>query len=325
MKQTLLSQSTPSAPMSTDSLDVVRKRKHLRLPKSVLIDSTFFLPALLLFTVVIVYPVVSSFYYAFTNWNGVDVYPHFIGLTNFETLLRDIEARTALLNTLIFTVVVCVIQNIFALTLALALDRTTGLFGRISAFLRVLFLLPVVISPLAVGYLFSYVFNPDFGLVNTAFAQLHLSGLEHDWLGDPRLALGAVITGQLWQYVGYNMVIYLAGLQTVPVTLYEAASLDGVSPWQRFSAITWPLIAPATTISILLTLLGGLKVFDVIVSMTGGGPGYATESIVLRIEREGFQFAHFGYASAMSLVLSIGLFIVTIVALTILRRRELVS
>ncbi len=323
MKQTLLSQDIPPTPLPTTRAERVHKRRYL--PKGILVDSTFILPAFLLFTVVIIYPVVSSFYYAFTNWNGVDTSPHWIGMTNFVTLLHDKEVRIALVNTLVFTIVVCVIQNIFALTLALALDRATGLFGRISELLRVLFLLPVVVSPLAIGYLFSYVFNANFGLVNTVLAQLHLSGLEHDWLGDPRLALGAVITGQLWQYVGYNMVIFLAGLQTVPVTLYEAASLDGVTPWQRFSAITWPLIAPATTISILLTLLGGLKVFDVIVSMTGGGPGYATESIVLRIEREGFQFAHFGYASAMSLVLSIGLFIVTIVALTILRRRELVA
>ncbi|HLV97966.1 MAG TPA: sugar ABC transporter permease [Ktedonobacterales bacterium] len=295
----------------------------LRLPRW-LPDVAFVLPALILFTVVVIYPVLSSFVYGFTDWNGVSPDVHFIGLRNFTDLFADRNVRIAFVNTLTFTIVAAVFQNGIALGLALALDHLMGWLRGLATALRILFLIPMLLSPLAIGYLGQYIFSPTFGALDTLLADAHLESWTRDWLGDPHLALGSVIAANLWQYVGYNMIIFLAGLQAVPRDLYESASLDGAGEVQQFWHVTWPMIAPATTISLILTLIGGFKVFDLIFAMTNGGPGYATESVVMRVYREGFQLNHFGYAAAISITLCLFIFVLSVALLSILRRREVV-
>lgn len=288
-------------------------------------DGVFLLPALMLFSLVVIYPVFSSLFYGFTDWDGVSPTARFIGLQNFQHLLTDSAFHTAFMNTLIFTVAAALLQNGIALGLALALDYLAGWVKGFAGALRVVFLIPMLLSPLAIGYLGQYMFSPTFGVLDNLLAALHLAGWTHDWLGDPQVALASVIGANLWQYVGYNMIIYLAGLQAVPRELYEAASIDGAASVQQFQHVTWPLLAPATTISLLLTLIGGFKVFDLIFAMTNGGPGYATESIVMRIYREGFQLNHFGYAAAMSITLCLFIFLLSLSLLAILRRREVAA
>jgi raffinose/stachyose/melibiose transport system permease protein len=288
-------------------------------------DGVFLLPALILFSLVVIYPVFSSLFYGFTDWNGVSSTVRFIGLQNFQHLLADAAFHAALMNTLIFTGATALLQNGIALGLALALDYLAGWVKGFAGALRVAFLIPMLLSPLAIGYLGQFVFSPTFGVLDNLLAALHLAGWTRDWLGDPHLALASVIGANLWQYVGYNMIIYLAGLQTVPRELYEAASIDGATSVQQFQHVTWPLLAPATTISLLLTLIGGFKVFDLIFAMTNGGPGYATESIVMRVYREGFQLNHFGYAAAMTIMLCLFIFLLSFSLLGILRRREVAA
>jgi raffinose/stachyose/melibiose transport system permease protein len=284
----------------------------------------FLLPALILFTAVVTYPVLSSFGYALTDWNGISPDVNFVGLRNFNHLFADPKVRIAFFNTLIFTMAAALFQNGIALGLALALDYLMGWLTRVATALRVLLLIPMLLSPLAIGYLGQFVFSPTFGVLDSLLSAAHLESWARDWLGDPGSALGSLIAANLWQYVGYNMIIFLAGLQSVPRDLHESAELDGAGVLQQFRHITWPLIAPATTISLLLTLIGGFKVFDLIFAMTNGGPGYATESLVMRVYREGFQLNHFAYAAAISITLCLLIFVLSVLLLSFLRRREVV-
>ena len=288
-------------------------------------DAGFVLPALLLFSLVVMYPVLSSLVYGFTNWDGISPDLHFVGWQNFQHMISDRIVRTAFSNTLTFTAAAAILQNGIALGLAMALDYLMGWFRGLAAVLRVLFLIPMLLSPLAIGYLGQYIFSPTFGVLDNVLIVLHLEGWTRDWLGDPHLALGSVIASNLWQYVGYNMIIFLAGLQAVPRELYESASIEGANEFAQFWYVTWPMIAPATTISLILTLIGGFKVFDLLFAMTSGGPGYATESMVMRVYREGFQLNHFGYAAAISISLCFFIFVLSVTLLAILRRREVAA
>ncbi len=302
---------------------ISKKESHHRSLRQRMADVTFIFPAVLIFSAVVMYPIISSLISGFTDWNGVSQTAHFIGFHNFIAVFADINVQTAFTNTLIFTLCAAVLQNGIALGLALALDHVTSWLKGVGATFRILFLIPMLLSPLAIGYLGQYIFSPTFGLLDNALTVVHLTSLTRDWLGDPHSALGSVIATNLWQYVGYNMIIFLAGLQTVPRDLYESAGLDGANSFQQFWYVTWPMIAQATTISLILTLIGGFKVFDLIFAMTNGGPGYATESVVMRFYREGFQFNHFGYAAAISILLCLFIFVLSLLVLSLLRRREI--
>ncbi|GAC1464701.1 MAG: hypothetical protein NVS2B12_05220 [Ktedonobacteraceae bacterium] len=168
----------------------------------------------------------------------------------------------------------------------------------------------------------SYLYNPLFGFINIALEKVGLGAWAQDWLGNTHLALPSIIATNTWQWVGYSMIIFLAGLQAVPAELYEAANIDGARSWQRFRHVTFPLIAPAFTVNILLTLIGSLKIFDLIFVMTGGGPAGASESLALRLYKEAFTLNHFGYATAIGIVMSLVILAITILSLLGLRKRE---
>ena len=189
-------------------------------------------------------------------------------------------------------------------------------------FFRAVFYLPSVLSALVVGYAWSFIFNPTMGALNILFDKIGLDFLMQDWLGDARLALYSIIFVIVWQFAGYSMVIYIAGLQNIPLDLYEAADIDGVSPWQRFKYITFPLLAPAVTINILLTMISTLKTFDHIFVMTKGGPGYATEVISTLLYRESFTNNNMGYGSAISVILFLLITSISLIMLKYLRGRE---
>jgi len=275
-------------------------------------------PALLIFTVFVVSPIVSSLGLSLTDWNGIAPTTHNVGLTNYQQLLKDADFWPALTHTLIFAVAVMVIQNVIGLVLALCLQR----FTKGATLLRVLFLIPMLLSSIAIGYIWSYLFQPLFGGLNTLLVNLHMSGLQQDWLGNPHLALGSIIAANCWQWAGYSMIVFLAGLQLIPEDLYEAAEIDGVTDWQRFRHITLPLLAPAVTINFLLTLVGSLRIFDIIYVMTGGGPNRATETIVVKIYNDAFVNNRFGYATAASLVFFLMVLGISVGTLVFLRRRE---
>jgi len=281
-------------------------------------DVLFVAPALAIFTVLIMAPALSSFVYSLTDWSGLDSPIHFVGFDNFLALARDPTIWGDIRTTLIFAVIVTLGQTALGLALALALNA----FRRSATPLRVLFLIPAMISPVAVGYIWSYIYSPLFGFLNAFLTQVYLGQLSHDWLGDYQTALYSVIFTNIWAFVGLTTVVFLAGLQTVPEELLEAAHLDGANAWQRFWRVTFPLIAPALTINVILALIGSLKVFDLILVMTEGGPGRATESVVLRIYQDAFINNSFARATALSVVIFLLILGLSIVNLRWLRRRE---
>ena len=260
----------------------------------------FALPALLLFAFVVLVPSVRGVYYAFTDWDGLDPSFSFVGLGNFADMFSDDDAMQAIRHTLLIAVSITVIQN--ALGLALALGVNAAIKSR--NILRVLLFAPAVITPIVTAYLWRNLLGPE-GAVNSLLGAVGLDGWRQDWLGSPQVALWAVVGVIVWQFAGYSMVIFLAGLQSVPKEIHEAAAIDGAGPVRRFWSVTRPLLAPALTINLMLSIIGGIKLFDQVYALTGGGPGHATDTISTLIYKDAFTLGEFGYSIALAVVLTI--------------------
>jgi raffinose/stachyose/melibiose transport system permease protein len=276
----------------------------------------FAAPALVVYAVVVLYPAVSGVVYAFTDWSGIGEDMSFVGLAQFRTLLGDEQALGSIVNTLLLTVAIVVVQNAVGLLLALGVHVRL----RSRALLRVVFFAPVVVSPVMVAFLWKYLYNPD-----PSSGLNGLLGVQVDWLGDPSIALWSIAGMVIWQNAGYSMVIFLAGLEGVPPELHEAAKIDGAGTWQRFRFVTWPLLAPALTINLMLSTIGGLKLFDQVFAATNGGPGYATETLSTVLYKQAFVFGKFGYSTAIALVLALFVAAVSLVQVYYLRSREVTA
>ncbi|MEO3755565.1 sugar ABC transporter permease [Streptomyces sp. B6B3] len=281
----------------------------------------FAAPALLVYALVVLYPSASGVLFAFTDWSGIGE-RSFNGLANFRELLSDDAARGSLVNTLSLTVAIVVVQNGVGLLLALGVHTRI----RSRAVLRVIFFAPAVVSPVMVAFLWKYVYNPapDAGL-NGILGAVGLGGLRQDWLGDPSLALWSVAGMVVWQFAGYSMVIFLAGLAGVPDELHEAAMIDGAGRFQRFRHVTWPLLAPAVTVNVMLSTIGGLKLFDQVYAATNGGPGYASETLSTVLYKQAFVFGNYGYSTAIALVLALFVAAVSLIQIQYLRGREVTA
>lgn len=238
--------------------------------------------------------------------------PRFIGLNNYIEVLSNPDFWEALGHNVIYAIATVVGKVGLSLLLAVLLNQR--LFGR-NIFRTVLFL-PVVLSFVAIGVIWTLFFNFDYGILNAVLVAIGLQGLKHDWLGSADTALGAVIFVDIWKWSGFHLVIYLAGLQSIPKDLYEAARIDGANAWQRFRRITIPLLQPFTAINVLLASLGAFSVFDLIYVMTQGGPFKATNVAMVEVYLQAFQFNRLGYAGAMSIVL---LALVATMSIVILR------
>lgn len=260
----------------------------------------FAVPALIFFGFAVGVPTVRGAMLAFTDWDGLSRTYDFVGFENFVRIFTTSSSLNALKMTLIFALAITIFQNLFGLLLALGVHA--GIKSR--NILRVLFFAPVVITPVVVAYLWKFMLTPD-GAVNSMLEAVGLGFLQQSWLGDPTWAAVSVVMVVVWQHAGYSMVIYLAGLQAVPQELLEAAAVDGAGTWRRFWSVTWPLLAPATTINVMLTIIGGLKMFTEVFVLTGGGPGGATETLSTLLYKSAFQFNEFGYGIAMALVLAV--------------------
>jgi raffinose/stachyose/melibiose transport system permease protein len=270
---------------------------------------------------VVLYPSASGIVYAFTDWNGIGD-RSFNGVDNFRRLLQDDAARGSLVNTLLLTVAIVVVQNGIGLLLALGVH--TRIKSRVV--LRVVFFAPAVVSPVMVAFLWKYVYNPapDAGL-NAILGGLGLGSLRQDWLGDPSLALWSVAGMVIWQFAGYSMVVFLAGLEGVPAELHEAAMIDGAGRFQRFRSVTWPLLAPAVTINVMLSTIGGLKLFDQVYAATSGGPGHSSETLSTVLYKQAFVFGNYGYSTAIALVLALFVAAVSLIQIYYLRSREVAA
>jgi raffinose/stachyose/melibiose transport system permease protein len=277
----------------------------------------FMAPALLLFAFVVLVPSARGVYYAFTDWDGLDPDFSFIGLENFTDMMSDPDALQSIWHTLLIAVAITVIQNGIGLLLALGVNTMI----RTRNVLRVLLFAPAVVTPIVTAYLWRNLLGPD-GAVNSLLGALGLASWRQDWLGDPDLALWMIVLVVVWQFAGYSMVIFLAGLQSVPREIYEAAAIDGSGSFRRFWSIIRPLLAPAITINLMLSIIGGIKLFDQVYALTGGGPGHATDTISTLIYKDAFTLGEFGYSISLAVVLTVIVAIVSAGQYTVLSRNE---
>jgi len=273
------------------------------------------LPALVLSGAVIYLATAAGAFYAFTDWTGIGAY-NFVGFANFAKVFHNSELLGALVNTVLLAVGFVVFTNLIGLGFALALNRTL----KTRYLLRTLIFMPVVLSPVAVSYIWKFIFAYN-GSLNQILGDVGLGSLRHDWLAVPKLALGCVLVVMVWQSIGFVAVVYLAGLATVPHELEEAAAIDGAGPWRRFRRITVPLIQPSLAIATTLTLIQGLRVFDQVMALTSGGPDNATQTLATEIYQQTFTYQEFGLGAAMALVLTVFILVFTIAQLALTRDR----
>jgi raffinose/stachyose/melibiose transport system permease protein len=272
------------------------------------------LPALVLFFVFHTIPLIMGIFYSFTNYRGFGEWD-FVGLNNYIALFKDEAVLHSYLFSFQFAIVGTIATNVLALLIAIGLNSNVAFRN----LLRGIFFVPYVLSILIVGFVFSYIFA---FLLPSAGQWLGIARLSANILSDPGLAWVGVVIVAVWQAIAFAIILYLAGLQTVPEEQLEAASLDGAGTWSRFWHVTFPLIAPFFTINMVLGMKGFLQVFDLIIALTGGGPGTETESVSVVIYRGGFEGAEFAYQSANAVVFLIVLVIVAIIQLRYLQRRE---
>lgn len=272
--------------------------------------SGFLLPALAVITVFYVVPNLLDFALAFTNWSTYSSTVKFIGLTNFRALLQQGALTNDLRVTVEYAVVVMVAQNFAGLALALALERTT----KVNGFFRSVFFLPVLISPLAAGYVFKAILADD-GPLNG------LLGIHFSWLGSPTWTIVVVALVNAWKFMGINMLVYIAGLNAIPGELVEAARVEGATWGQTVRRVKLPLLAPAVTFNVVATLIGAFNTFDIVFAMTQGGPGVSTQVLNAFIQQE-YSQGYYGFSIAMGLLLLGLVCVVAFPALFVLRRRE---
>ena len=274
-------------------------------------------PALLVFATLFLTPTITSFYYSLTNWNIHARSIDFIGFENFRRMFSDRKLVAAVWHTLVYAAGVTILRNSLGLGIAMMLNAKIK--GR--DFLRTIIFLPYVIAPIVIGYLFTALYHPGHGLINQLFRGVGLEFMAIDWLNNPRYALMSTIFVDVWRTTGFAMVIYLAGLQLIPSELFESADLDGAGAWARFRHVTFPLLASSFTVNMVISLIGTMKVFVMILVLTNGGPGYATQVFNTYI-MSAFSLGRYGYATAANLLL---FFMITIIGLPVLfalRKRE---
>jgi ABC-type sugar transport system permease subunit len=260
---------------------------------------------------------IGGIWLALLNWNGVDP-AKFIGLRNFARMFDDEKLGPALLHNVQYAFGTVVGKVVLSLLLALLLNQ--ALRGR--GIYRTALFMPVVMSFVVVGILWTWMFNDQVGLINNLLRALGLESLTRDWLGDPTVALWSLILVDTWKWYGFHMVIFLAGLQTIPQELYDAARVDGASRWQQFSHVTLPLLQPVMIVNVTLSLMGALNVFDIPYVMTQGGPVDATNVLALHIYIQAFKFYKFGYSAALSYALFALVTVVALIQLKIMARSE---
>lgn len=277
----------------------------------------FVVPAAAFYVFAVAWPSLQGAALSLTNWDGLSQERSFVGLAQFERLFSDAAATGAIWHTLVIAVGITVLQNLVGLLLAL------GVHTRIKSrnVLRVALFAPAIITPVAVGYLWQFLLSPQ-GAVNGLLGAVGLEGLQRSWLGDGDLALAAIVLVIIWQFAGYSMVIFLAGLQGVPEEVLEASRVDGAGPVRRFWSIVRPELAPALTINLMLSVIGGLKLFDQVWVMTGGGPGTSTDTMSTLIYKNAFQFNDFAYGIAMALVLTLFVALLSSGQYALLRRQS---
>jgi raffinose/stachyose/melibiose transport system permease protein len=274
------------------------------------------LPAAILFAGFYFVPFTANLRYSLTRWDRITE-PEFVGLKNFVNLLTNDDLFYKVLgNNLRFTFLVVLFQTLFSLIFALFLVKNS----KANIALRTLFFFPTILSSVSVGMIWLFMYDPNFGAVNLFFTKIGLDGFALNWLGSEDSALYAIAFTQVWFHIGQMMVIYIAGLQQIPQELYEAAEMDGASRWQQFKNVTWPMSIPTTIVVMAYTTIQSFRAFDLIFSMTQGGPNNSSNIFAVLIYQTVFSELRIGYAATQSIF-----FILVLVFVTVLQRKFLHS
>jgi raffinose/stachyose/melibiose transport system permease protein len=277
----------------------------------------FVLPALLFYMVFVLAPAFGGVWYSLTDWNGLNPTYKIIGLSNYiEALTQDPIYISSIYFTFKFVVFMVILQNALAILLALLVETRK----KSKTLFRTIFFMPNMISMIIGGFMWMFIFTKVLPYIAT---HTIFTFVDRSWIGDPKYSFLAILIVSIWGGAGYLMVIYIAALQGVPQELKEAAQIDGANTFKVFKHITLPMILPAITIGIFVTLNSSFKVFDAVYALTGGGPGRSTQVIALNIFEEAFHMNNrYGYASAKAMILFFIIFIITLVQLIIMKRRE---
>lgn len=280
----------------------------------------FLAPAFVFYTLFMVYPSLRAFFISLTDWRGVSAKMSFIGLGNFVELVHDAFFWNALKNTLFFTVTNGTFVPVIALFFAVVMSRRL-VWG--SRFFRITFFFPNLISVVAISALWSFVLNPDFGILNSF---LRLLGMDNPpaWLGSTSTAPWCIVTVKVWAAVGFYMILYLSALEGIPTDLYDAGKIDGANEWQAFWHITFPLLSEIMKVTVVFLLLNGFGTFAVVKIMTDGGPDRSTETMATYLYDNAFKFSRFGYATAIAITLFVLTFMLALISLR-LQRKETVQ
>jgi len=276
------------------------------------------MPALLLFLIFFVIPNIASFVLGFTDWSLFyfnDM--HFNGLENFRRLFTEENFIVALKNTFYFAVVTVIAKNVIGFLLALLVQKST----RYNNYLRSVIFLPITISSIVVAIVFVAIYNPTNGILNGFFSGIGLGGLANDWLFNPKLSMTSISVMEIWQWTGFNMCIFIAGLQSIPKDFYESASIDGASKFKQMLHITIPLILQSINITLIFSIISGLKVFAQVYGTTNGGPADATQVLGTFLYKS-FGQGYLGYSSAVGLVTTLLIMVLTLGILAFLRKKE---
>lgn len=274
----------------------------------------FILPAFLFFFTFSLYPFFKVFQLSVTNWDGISLAAPFVGFENFKDLLFDNPIFwLSMRNAFFVTFLALTAQNLLALFLALLCDRDIK-GGNVY---RVIFYLPPVLSGIVVGLIWNWIYDGNYGLLNHFLSFIGLGDLSRAWLSNSKTALSAVSIIHMWKGFGWGFVILLAGLQSIPRELYEAARVDGANSWVVFKNITVPLMIPVFILVSILTILGTMQIFDIIIATTGGGPGYHTEVPITRIVGTMIGSSQFGYACAMGVVFGLILLAISMIQIRV--------
>lgn len=283
-------------------------KKHLRL-------LPFILPGLLLYGVLFLYPTVTALYYSFTNWDGLSPSYQYVGIDNYVSLSQDIIFHKSLLNNLKFMLAVVVVQTVVSLLLSLQIYKKS----KVNVFLRALYFVPTILSSVSVGFIWSFIYDPTSGSLNSLLTFIGLEGWTQNWIGNTSIAIFSIAAVQAWAHIGQMTVLFIAGLQAIPTELIEAAKLDGASKLGLFFRITWPLLAPAAAIVVSYTTIQSFKAFDLVFTMTGGGPAYSTEIVSTYIYNAAFMNYAFGKAATASVFFLVLISIITFMQFKLLR------
>lgn len=277
----------------------------------------FIVPAFIIYTVLMIIPIIGAFGLSFTDWNGISADYDFVGFQNYLSMLSDARLGNAVAVTLKITVTVVLVVNILGLFIAILLSQA----GKLTNIFRSVFFLPYVLSTVAISFIWLAILSYT-GVLNSLLEIVGLGNLINDYIGNAPNAIKSICIIEIWRTLGFHMVLYLASIQTVPRDLYEACIVDGGNKWQQFRYVTLPMIVPGITISVIMSIMTEMKQYDIVKVITNGGPGYSTETITYNIVTQAFGNNMLGYSSAIAVFLFVIIAAISVLQIQLSKKLE---